>query len=113
MAPTPTGEERSALEDAKAFLESVLRTGPVSAKRIYAEAREAGHAERTIRRAQKALGIQPMKEGMKEPWTWALPPKMANNAEDVHPKKMDAFGVLGHLRQASAINSDPDAEIIQ
>ena len=66
-------EEHGAQEEAKGFLRAVLASGPVSAKQIYREADDAGHAQRTLKRAKKALGVEARKEGMKGPWLWALP----------------------------------------
>ena len=68
-------EERNALEDARGFLLALLADGPMPAKQIMREAHEAGHAERTIKRAKKALGIEARKAGMKDPWLWHLHPE--------------------------------------
>ena len=99
MIPQGDPEERSAVDDAKEFLAGLLADGPMPAKRVYGEARDAGHSERTIRRAQKALGVEAIKEGLKGSWLWKLPVKMANKAEDGHTNCVDAFGNLGHLNQ--------------
>ena len=56
---------------------SLLADGAIRAKLVYAEGRDAGYSERTIRRAQKALGIEAAKDGLKGPWSWSLPPKVA------------------------------------
>ena len=105
FAPDMDREDRTAVEEAKEFLADLLAMGPVSSKRIYADAREAGHSERTIRRAQKALGIEAKKDGT-GPWLWELPQKMAKTAEDGHTKSVDAFGNPGHLREPSRDASD-------
>lgn len=94
-------DERSAVEDAKDFLQGLLADGAVSAKRVYAEGREAGYSERTLRRAQKALGVEAVKDGLKAGWSWRLLPKAANFPEDGHTKSLDAFNRVGHLRQSS------------
>lgn len=106
FAPDMDREERSAVDDAQSFLASVLADGPMQAKRVYAEGREAGYSERTLRRAQKALGIEAVKEGMREGWQWRLSPKMAKTTEDGHTKGVDAFGNPGHLREPSRDASD-------
>jgi hypothetical protein len=77
MTPHGDPEERTAIEDAKHFLQGLLEDGPMRAKQVYAEGRDAGYSERTVRRAQKALGIEAAKDGVKGPWSWRLPPKMA------------------------------------
>jgi putative DNA primase/helicase len=72
MKPQVHDEERSDLDDAKDFLRGLLAEGPVPSKQIRGDAEGAGHAWRTIQRAQKALGIVPFKKGMKEGWFWQL-----------------------------------------
>jgi hypothetical protein len=57
MAPQEDSEERSAMDDAKQFLTSLLTDGPVSSKQIRADAEGTGLSWRTVQRAQKALGI--------------------------------------------------------
>ncbi len=66
-------DEHSALQEAKEFLVGLLADGPLPTKQIKREADEAGHAERTLKRAKAALGIKAHKAGMKDPWLWHLP----------------------------------------
>ena len=99
MTPMGDPEERSELEDAKAFLENLLTDGPLVSKQVHADAEGAGYSRATIRRAQRALGITPAKEGMKGPWLWRLPMKVLKNAEDAHSKQMSTFGEKEHLRK--------------
>ncbi len=99
-------EERSALEEAKDFLQGLLADGAIAAKRVYAEARGAGYAERTMRRAQKALGVEAFKDGLKAGWSWRLPPKMAKEPEHGHTKSVDTFVNIGHLQQSLCGSSD-------
>lgn len=67
-------------------------------KAIKADADGAGYSWATIRRAQKALGIQAVKEGMRGGWVWTLPPaKMLKNPEDAQQKKVSTFGNIEHL----------------
>ncbi len=73
-------EEQSDLDDAQDFLRGLLAEGPVSSKQIKQDADGAGHAWRTIQRAQRALGIVAVKQGMKGGWVWQLPP------EDCHER---------------------------
>lgn len=99
-------EERSDLEDAKEFLRGLLADGPVPSKQVRTDANGAGYAWRTIRRAQKAMGIEAVKEGMKGGWVWRLSPKVAKKPEDGHTKNLDTFGENGHLRQPSGGDLD-------
>lgn len=63
-------DETSALSDASDFLRSELANGPKSAKHLYAEARNAGHSERTLKRAKAQLGVEARKGATG--WTWGL-----------------------------------------
>ncbi|WP_423378725.1 AAA family ATPase [Burkholderia sp. LMG 32019] len=63
------GGERA---DAEYFLRDMLANGPLPAKRIFAEANNAGFSQITIKRAKKALGVESRKEGMEGVWKWAL-----------------------------------------
>ena len=68
-------EERSALDEAKEFLLDILDSGPVSKKEIAKDADGMGISWATIRRAQKALGIESRKDGFAKRgiWKWHLP----------------------------------------
>lgn len=103
MAPQGDPEELSALDDAKEFLRNLLADGPVSNKQIRGDAEGAGHSWQTVRRAQKALGIEAHKDGMKGPWLWHLPSKMLNNPEDAQAKVVSAFGDSEHLQNDAGV----------
>lgn len=68
-----TPEEQSDTQDAKIFLRALLLDGPVPSKQIRADAEGAGYSWRTIQRAQKALGVEAVKDGMRGGWVWKLP----------------------------------------
>jgi putative DNA primase/helicase len=66
------------LGDAKQFLLDLLADGPLPVKIIRGDADGAGYSWATIRRAQKALGIEARKEGgafggKGAAWRWYLP----------------------------------------
>lgn len=89
----PDGDaEASALDDAVQFLRSELRDGPKPSKAIFREAREAGHSERTIRRAKGELQAESIKE--KSGWVWALPVKVAKVANSANDSKPQTLGPL-------------------
>jgi putative DNA primase/helicase len=99
MAPGPANEgPRSAVESAAEFLRALLGDGPVPSSRVYEEARQVGHADTTIKRAQQALGIKSRKGGMKDGWLWELPPKKTKVTEEGQAQNMAAFGEVDHLR---------------
>lgn len=110
----PDGDaESSALDEAIHFLRSELRDGPKPAKAIFKEARDAGHSERTVKRAKSELQAESVKE--KAGWVWALPVKGANsakgakvssgqnpgtvakNAKDASESPLENLGTLGAL----------------
>jgi putative DNA primase/helicase len=104
--------EGGTLADAKRFLADLLHDGPLPTKTIKADADGAGYSWATIRRAQKALGIEPVKEGMKAGWVWRMPgqdaarailenAKMLKNPEDAQQKEVSTFGEIEHLRSDS------------
>ena len=91
MSQQAAPEERSETDDAKAFLRDLLADGPVPSKQIQADAAGAGHAWRTIQRAQKALGIESVKKGghfgtVKQQRVWRLA-----GTEERHTNCMVAF----------------------
>jgi len=64
---------KSALDDAKDFLLTLLANGPIPSSQIPIEVKEAGLAMVTVRRAKDELKIQIKKEGMNKGWVWILP----------------------------------------
>jgi RecA-family ATPase len=66
-------EERTAREEAREFLRSLLASGRMSAEDVKKQAREAGIAEQTLNRAKRDLGIRPHKLGFEAGWSWELP----------------------------------------
>ncbi|MFH1176769.1 MAG: hypothetical protein V1750_05125, partial [Acidobacteriota bacterium] len=86
-----------ALGDAKAFLIDLLGSGlPVVVHSVLKRANGAGIAEKTLRRAKKALGVVARKEGFgaSGEWCWMLPevPKMAKEPIGGQSPSMAALG---------------------
>ncbi len=71
-ADDTTPHERSQLDEAREFLRAELEAGPMWAKQVYKDARDAGIAERTLRRAKDVLRVVSEKIGT-EGWSWRLP----------------------------------------
>jgi hypothetical protein len=63
----------TAVEEAEKFLLEHLGPGPLPSKEIYEAAGCGGHAEKTVRRAMKNLGVKPVKTGLDGPWVMKLP----------------------------------------
>jgi hypothetical protein len=93
-------EERSAVDDAKEFLETLLIDGPCTVSKIEEEAKNAAHAWATVRRAKRSLGLESKKQGLQGPWVWQLPAKMLTDPEDAHPTDVSTFGIDEHLRES-------------
>ncbi len=71
---TRSQEDPSQVEDAQFFLLQMLAGGPQTSKTVYAKAREAGIAKRTLDRAKKALKVRSWKKGSGKGsyWEWQL-----------------------------------------
>src|SRR6266545_1996121 len=69
-------EGPTALSAAQDLLRSVLADGPKPASVVEAEARAAGLSRHTLRRACRALGIRPRKDGYHGAWFWGLAPSL-------------------------------------
>jgi AAA domain len=89
--------EKSELEAAKEFLRDELKDGPVWAKQVYSDARDAGVTDRTLRRAKDALRVKSEKIGT-EGWAWSLP------SEDDPDGAVGHLGHVGHVQHARTEN---------
>ncbi len=102
--------ERGPLEEAMEFLNEELADGPVAANEIYKRGREAGHSERTLKRAKGKLKVESNKQGLGG-WAWELS-KGANlssespiNSEECQGSNSGTLGTLqksGTLREADS-----------
>jgi putative DNA primase/helicase len=104
----PDRQDASALEEAKRFLIKLLGNGPMAAKQLRAEARYAGLAWPTVRRAKDNLGIEAHKTGFGSSGNWfcKLPgagldpgddPKVIKTSIDAHTENVSAFEGDEHL----------------
>lgn len=89
-------DDGGTLADAKQFLQGLLADGALPTKAIKADADGAGYSWSTIRRAQKELGIEAVKEGMKGGWVWKLPHvelrRCSTTTEDAQQNNVSTFG---------------------
>ena len=111
LAAAGAGETRGDRAEAEEILRDFLSNGPQPVTAVEAEAKGAGLSWRTVRRAQKALGIKPFRKaesgdglGKTGRWYWSLPSgvddtKMANFSYDGHVSDVATLGDFGHLRQ--------------
>ncbi len=104
MAWRSDDEHRTATDEAVDFLREVLADGPVKAKDVHLEARNAGISDKALRRARERLGIKPRKQGghfgkNAQCWVWSLPDddplKMPPKTEDAHSMKGAPSGDRG------------------
>jgi putative DNA primase/helicase len=102
--PAEETEEGNAKDSAAEFLREVLKGDVVPVKSIEAEAKEAGIAWRTIRRASDALGVL-KKRGAENRWYWSLPKlsKTGNLSNLSNVPSLDKLDNMDNL--VGAINS--------
>ena len=101
----------SALQDAKEFLEDLLANGALAQKEVLKRAGIDGFTQATVRRAKKALGIKSAKTRFSGGWSWELPTKVLNNAEDAHPQNVSTLGEIDHLGHDSEADATDDEEV--
>jgi hypothetical protein len=93
--------ERSKLDEAKVFLQDVLSDGPIASAEVEKDAKGAGIASATLKRARAALGIKPTKASFGGGWLWSRPARRSSpNIEEAHVKSMSAFGKDELLRDS-------------
>ena len=59
--------------EAAEWLVVELSAGPQLTTDLQSKAKQAGHAWRTVRRAQFELGVRPKRDGISGKWRWVLP----------------------------------------
>lgn len=85
--------EGGSVADAEDWLKTRLANGPAPARTIKTESKSAGHSWSTVRRAQKALGIEPKKSSKDGPWLWSLPPRCSEDAQGAQRNLLGTFGI--------------------
>jgi putative DNA primase/helicase len=80
-------EERGAMAEAREWLSDFLLGGPQPANLVLQAGREAGHSERTMKRAKAALRVKSVHERFGSPWKWAI--------EGGHASSNGNLGTLG------------------
>lgn len=100
---TQGAEDREELTDAGYWLLDYLSTGPKPAKEVIQEARKAGHAERTLKRAKAACKVRSIKDGYGHlgSWSWCLP-------EHAHSVREPGSRVLESLASYNTVNNNID-----
>jgi putative DNA primase/helicase len=83
-----------ALDEAVAFLESLLSTGPVASAEVYEMGDASGISKPTIRRAMKRLKIKPVrvsKSGSRGSGLWSMSLPHSEAGQDAHAQVMNAL----------------------
>lgn len=114
-APASHGTEQV---DAKQFLMDLLALGPVPTKAIRADADGAGYSWATIRRAQKAIGVEAIKDGFGKggQWMWRLPDatKALKDTKDAQREDVSTFDDHEHVSDEPDVGDrqrDEDEEV--
>jgi putative DNA primase/helicase len=90
-------KERSERIEATDWLRDRLSGGPVTAKALQAESREAGFSWRTVRRAKEDIGAASTKDTFDSGWTWVLDPQGGQKCEGGQVKQLATLGDLATL----------------
>lgn len=104
--------ERTALTEAVDFLRAALADGAREVDEVRSEARRAGVAEQTLRRARERLGLRAKREGlpgMRQQFTWSLPDADdAQTLSDDVQKQKDEHHRASEANKESYNNNLPD-----
>jgi len=100
----------SAMDDAREFLTDLLEFGSKPAKDVFTQARLAGVAEKTLRRAKSLLHIRSEKDGIGGGWVWRLPAENHQDGQDGQGGHHGNVGHLGRLRQPRGLQSAQDGQ---
>lgn len=95
-AQSGDSEERGEKAEAREFLRTALADGPLPAREVKSQARDAGISETTLNRAKRDLGIKPEKSGFGGGWYWRIPDQ---DGQDTNAEALATFAGNGHLRQ--------------
>jgi len=107
LAVPVEAEERSKLDEAKEFLQDILKSGPVASSEVEKGAKGAGVAPATLKRAKTVLRVRARKASFGAGWLWELPERRcSSNPEDAHQNGMSAFGKDERLRDKDAVWED-------
>jgi putative DNA primase/helicase len=82
----------AALREAEDFLADVLSVGPILAKEVQRQAKEAAISDRTLKRAKARLGIasrRSVEPGASAHWAWEMP-NQVKGAKDAKKYRWDS-----------------------
>lgn len=97
--------DRSAVEDAREWLNDFLFTGSKEQMECREKSREVGISYSTLRRAKNVLRVRSYKAAMSGPWLWALPEDAHEVAKGAHTEGMSTFAKMNTLEGAQDSSS--------
>jgi len=96
LATPGVRESDSKLNFAMDWLEDVLQSGRLRAKRVFRQASDAGISETTLKRAKKDLRVESVKGSFDSEWWWSLPPRDTEGAtKGANSSHVGTLGTLG------------------
>jgi hypothetical protein len=102
LAAEAQTDDAGAEQEARLFLRDILAEAePLPARAVLAAAREAGVAERTLKRAKRREGVRTIRQGFGtgSVWLWSLPaPAAEPSIEPGHPELWPPSPTAGPLR---------------
>lgn len=103
--------DRSALKDAREWLNDFLSKGCKEQQECREESSAAGISYATLRRAKCVLRVRSYKATMSGPWLWALPEVVDDAAQGVHTQGMNTFGKMSNIEGAQ--NSFSSSKVLK
>ncbi|HET9800650.1 MAG TPA: hypothetical protein VFP82_03100, partial [Chthoniobacterales bacterium] len=104
-----TREDESALSKAVEFLRAALREDMVPSKAVEAEAKLAGIAGRTLRRASEELQVK-KRPGVGGKWYWSLPKKAK---PDTVPSTHNSMANMDNMNNFGQVGQDGQQDVDQ
>jgi AAA domain len=113
LAAEAQTDDAGAEQEARLFLRDILAEAEtLPARAVLAAAREAGVAERTLKRAKRREGVRTIRQGFGtgSVWLWSLPPTEPPSAEAGHPETWPPSPDAGPLRPEPTLEDPPPAD---
>jgi AAA domain len=113
LAAEAQTDDAGAEQEARLFLRDILAEAEtLPARAVLAAAREAGVAERTLKRAKRREGVRTIRQGFGtgSVWLWSLPPTEPPAAEAGHPETWPPSPNAGPLRPDPGPEEPPPSD---
>lgn len=113
LAAEAQTDDAGAEQEARLFLRDILAEAEtLPARAVLAAAREAGVAERTLKRAKRREGVRTIRQGFGtgSVWLWSLPPTEPPSVEAGHPQTWPSSPNAGPLRPEPGPEEPPPSD---